>query len=203
MSLTVENRAVNDRHPIHAWGERHARVATPNDAQTAGRIETIGARGCFVLLSAVSLAASTRPADGRGAAPERSPTGCGKPSALPLGDHRYFRKLKVGGRRYQLYVPRSYRPGHATALVLDFYFWRGSTAIEESLNGFERVAEKAGFVLARPEAAEGTGPSWSVYDGSDVAYARAVLADIRTAVCIDPARIYAAGMSQEGTSRCS
>jgi len=131
---------------------------------------------------------------------ERSLAACGKPSDLPLGDDLYFREVQVGGRQYQLYVPRSYRSSRASALVLDFHAWRGNAAIEESFNGFESVAEKTGFVLARPEAAAGAaGPSWSLYGGgSDLAFLRAVIADIRTTVCIDPARIYAVGMSQGG-----
>src|SRR5262245_54795620 len=127
------------------------------------------------LVSTVSLAAVTSPADSRVTALERSQAACAKPSELPLGDDRYFRKLNVGGRQYQLYVPQSYRPSRATALVFDFHPWRGNATVEESFNGFETVADKAGFVLARPEAAASVaGPSWSLYGGSDLAYVRAV-----------------------------
>jgi len=154
------------------------------------------------LVSAAGLAAAATAALGvgdRAIVLNQSQAACGrpKPRALRLGDHHYVRT--VGGRSYQLFVPRSYRPSHATALVLDFHYFQGLPAIEEEVNGFETVAAKAGFVLARPQASPTRGESWVGFSGnSDVAYIRTVLANIPTAVCIDPARIYAAGMSQGG-----
>jgi polyhydroxybutyrate depolymerase len=134
--------------------------------------------------------------------PSPSPTtaACDDSSDLPLGDDLYYREAGLSGRQYQLFIPSSYRPDHRVALVLDFHPWRGNAAFEEGLNRFEEVAEEAGFVLARPQAAapSAAGPSWSVTGDDDVTYTEAVINDVRAIVCVDPARIYAAGMSQGG-----
>ena len=120
---------------------------------------------------------------------------CDRQSDLPLGDDLYFRDVGSTGRQYQLYIPASYRVARPVPLILDFHAYRSDPLMEGSFNGFETVAEKAGFVLARPQAESG---SWSLYDGNEVEYVEAVLGDARSVVCVDPDRIYATGMSQGG-----
>jgi polyhydroxybutyrate depolymerase len=126
---------------------------------------------------------------------------CPDPDGLSIGDNRFYRQVGPSGRRYQLYVPTSYRGNRPVPLILDFHPFTGTASIEELFNGFEEVAEEAGFLLARPEALTpegGLGPTWSLYGSEDVEYVEAVLADVRSVVCVDPARTYAAGMSQGG-----
>ena len=128
-------------------------------------------------------------------------TECGDPDDLPLGDDLYYRDVGISGRSYQLYVPTSYLGNRAVPLMLDLHPWMGNTAMEERFNGFEEVAEEAGFVLARPQAVTppgDAGPAWLIYGNDDVDYVEEVIADAATAVCVDSTRIYAAGMSQGG-----
>jgi polyhydroxybutyrate depolymerase len=154
---------------------------------------------CIVSAAGLAAGAAAYGVAGPASPLSHSQAACGrpKPRTLRVGDHHDVRTVR--GRSYQLYVPRSYRPSRASALVLDFHYFQGLPAIEEEVNGFETVAAKAGFVLARPQASPTRGESWQLFSGnSDVVYVRAVLANIRSAVCIDPARIYAVGMSQGG-----
>ncbi len=126
---------------------------------------------------------------------------CPEPDGVSIGDDQFYRQVGPSGRRYQLYVPTSYRGNRPVPLILDFHPFTGTASIEELFNGFEEVAEEAGFVLARPEALTpegGLGPTWSLYGSDDIEYVEDVLADVRSVVCVDPARTYAVGMSQGG-----
>jgi len=157
-----------------------------------------------VVLAGIVVAAMlpvTPDAVGATAAVAGTTAPCPEPDGLSIGDDQFYRQVGPGGRQYQLYIPTSYQGNRLLPLVLDFHPFTGTAAIEELFNGFEQVAEEAGFVLARPEALtpEGAfGPTWSLYGTEDVEYVEAILADVRSVLCVDPGRIYAAGMSQGG-----
>ncbi len=117
------------------------------------------------------------------------------------GDRDFFREVGPARRRYQLYVPTSHGEDRSIPLVLDLHTWRGTAQIAELFNGFANVADEAGFVLARPEAVSPGGdapPSWKLFEDEDASYVEAVVADVQASIKVDPARIYAAGMSQGG-----
>ncbi len=115
------------------------------------------------------------------------------------GDREVFRRVGPARRRYQLYIPASYRADRPVPLFFDFHPWQGTARVAQQFNGFEEVADEAGFVLARPEArSPGTGapPAWGLWDDDEVQFVEAVLTDVRATVHVDPSRIYAVGMSQ-------
>lgn len=105
------------------------------------------------------------------------------------------RRITVGGtaRTYRLHLPAAAPPGRL-ALVLDFHGYGFTTAREEGLSGFSALADRAGFAVAYPQA---DGKAWRAFvrDDADVAYIRALLDDIARIAAIDPARIYASGIS--------
>ncbi len=151
---------------------------------------TVVAAVLFAGPGAISLASAALPG-----------ASCPEPDGLSIGDDQFYRQVEPTGRQYQLYIPTSYRGNQPVPLILDFHPFTGTAAIEELFNGFEQVAEEAGFVMARPEALtpEGAlGPTWSLHGSEDVEYVEPVLADVRSVVCVDPGRTYAAGMSQGG-----
>ncbi|HEX6332347.1 MAG TPA: PHB depolymerase family esterase [Actinomycetota bacterium] len=130
---------------------------------------------------------------------------CDREQDLPLGDPEFYREVGPDGRDYQLYIPRSYRADRPAPLVVDLHA-AGEDATTQRLSGFESLAEKKGFVLARPQAEFGAfvgevtvfARFWSLFDRTDVDYVLATIADVRTLVCIDAARVYAAGYSMGG-----
>lgn len=105
------------------------------------------------------------------------------------------RTIAVGESRrsYRLHLPAQ-QPAGPLPLVLDFHGYGFSAAREEALTGFSALADREGFAVAYPQA---DGKAWRAFGGSDddLAYLRALLADAATAAAIDPARIYATGIS--------
>ncbi len=114
------------------------------------------------------------------------------------------RQLTVDGRArtYHVHVP----PTHRSPVPLVFVFHGGGghgTGIEKT-SGFDAIADREGFVLLYPDGVDG---GWN--DGrvdvsvrgalrkqaDDLAFVRAMLADIATVTPIDAKRVFATGMS--------
>jgi polyhydroxybutyrate depolymerase len=112
--------------------------------------------------------------------------------------------LTVDGRvrTYRLYVPNAHRA--LSPLVLVFHGGGGQGTGIERTTGFDAIADREQFVVAYPD---GVDRGWN--DGrtdqsrrgalrtqvDDLAFVRAMLADIPTVAAIDPKRIFATGMS--------
>lgn len=125
---------------------------------------------------------------------------CATPSSLPSGDS--MQTLQHGGRtrRYLVHVPGGLGAGMPVPLVLDFH-GNGSSASQEAGAGWVEKADAEGFIVVHPE---GVGRGWNVgnccgeaLSGNvdDVGFARAIVAAISSAACIDPKRVYATGIS--------
>ncbi|BBY62985.1 alpha/beta hydrolase family esterase [Mycolicibacterium helvum] len=113
-------------------------------------------------------------------------------------------KITVGGidRGYRLYIPAGLP--RAAPLVVMLHGWTGSAAQAEQEYGWNQLADSAKFVVAYPD---GVGRSWNVggccgrasSDGvDDVGFITAAVREVVDNVGIDPARIYAAGISNGG-----
>lgn len=112
--------------------------------------------------------------------------------------------ITVGGvdRNYRLYIPKGLAP--AASLVVMLHGWTGSAEQAQRQYGWNRLADSAKFVVAYPD---GLGESWNSggccgrasSDGvDDVGFITAAVRDIADNVGIDPARIYATGISNGG-----
>lgn len=124
--------------------------------------------------------------------------------ALQLGAHQ---------RHYLLQIPRSLKPGHPAPLILALHGGGGHAAFmaDDARYGLRTLAEREGVVLAFPNGYSrlpgGKLATWNAglccgdardRQIDDVAFIRAVVADIRTRIAIDPDRIFATGMSNGG-----
>lgn len=112
----------------------------------------------------------------------------------------------VGGvsRSYVLHVPEAYDGATAVPLVVDFH-GIGSTGAEQlESSPYPELLDAEGVVMAFPEGLRGpAGTAWNVgpccvEDADDLAFARALVADVRRRACIDPKRVYAAGVLTGG-----
>ncbi|MEQ1931311.1 MAG: PHB depolymerase family esterase [Parvularculaceae bacterium] len=169
--------------------------------------------GGLVSLSACGAGAmrrearAERRAERDGSAPQESAA-----SATAAGLTRV--ELNVGGdnRYYLIYVPRSYKPGAPTPLVMVFHGGGANAEKMAGQTGFSALAEREGFIVAFPNGSpmrlKGSA-SWNTESGQfkdrseksgvdDVGFVRAALSRIKRDYNIDSRRVYATGMSKGG-----
>ncbi|MBA3397884.1 MAG: hypothetical protein H0T89_34995 [Deltaproteobacteria bacterium] len=116
--------------------------------------------------------------------------------------------ISSGGRlrTVNVHVPASYDVSRGTPLVLDFHGFTSDAVQERALSGMAEKADAEGFVAMQPL---GTGfpRSWNAgaccghaaeTEVDDVAFVRAILDEASERLCLDPARVYATGMSNGG-----
>lgn len=132
----------------------------------------------------------------------------GLPAALALIDAATFfvRNRNNGSivssgqkREYLLYVPRSYDRAKPTALVISMHGAGGWPVQQMELSEWNRLAESQGFIVVYPSGIGSAGPRvWHVGRGSDVRFISVLIDKLEAAYNIDPARIYANGLSNGG-----
>lgn len=103
------------------------------------------------------------------------------------------------GRTYRLHVPAPLA-GYRRPLVVSYHGYGRSAEDQERYSGLVPVADREGFILATPEGL-GYPQEWQVvdvYEDSttiDVVFTADMVAQLEGELCIDPARIYATGIS--------
>jgi polyhydroxybutyrate depolymerase len=155
--------------------------------------------------SRADLDAVTRPPDagGAGGGGGAAPIVCPSP-ALTSGDS--MQTVQSGGvtRSYVLHVPAAYDGSAPVPLVLDFHGLTTSGSQERANSPYPDETDRDGAIMAFPTGLAGpSGNAWNigpccVAGVDDVAFARAVVADVKATACIDPKRIYAVGFSMGG-----
>ena len=111
--------------------------------------------------------------------------------------------LSSGGldRTSLLHVPGSHDPARGAMLILNFHGYPSNGAQQAQLTRMNDASDAKNFLVAYPE---GSSSGWNA--GSccistavdDVKFVRDLLVAIGSRYCIDPSRIYAAGMSNGG-----
>jgi len=108
-------------------------------------------------------------------------------------------------REYNLFVPSGYTPGKPAPLVFNFHGFTADPETQDWLSGMSGLAEEAGFILATPRGSGSGGVlGWNAggccgqavsENVDDVAFTSDMIDRISAEFCVDPARIYATGMS--------
>jgi polyhydroxybutyrate depolymerase len=123
--------------------------------------------------------------------------------------------LQQGGMRrtYLLHIPAAYRAAAPSALVLAFHGGGGHAEhmADDNNYGLIGTSDREGFVIAFPNGfSKFPGGRFATWNAGgccgdardkgvdDVAFARAVVADIQARLHIDPRRVFATGMSNGG-----
>ena len=106
-------------------------------------------------------------------------------------------------REYLLHVPRSYDPARPTPLVITLHGGAMWPAIQMELDRWDQVADQHGFIVVYPSGLGGRGPrAWHAGGGPgqtrDVRFIAELIDTLRASYNIDPARIYANGLSNGG-----
>jgi polyhydroxybutyrate depolymerase len=138
-----------------------------------------------------------------GGADVAPPVMCPSP-ALPPGDGMQTVQVSSGSRSYFLHVPPTYDGGKPVPLILDFHALASSGAQERNFSPYPDLTDPDGAIVAFPSGLVGpSGAAWNVgpccvANVDDVAFARAVVAQVSATACIDPKRVYATGFSMGG-----
>ena len=146
-------------------------------------------------------AAGTPPGSGMVVATETAAAGCAPARAHAPGDTNETIAVAGASRTYLLHIPPGYDGAVRTPLVLLFHGFALSAEFMRAYTKFSDVADAHRFVLVIPN---GTGsPRFWNSNGvpggpDDVGFGRDLLAKLRGQLCVDPARVYAAGYSNGG-----
>lgn len=132
------------------------------------------------------------------------------PAVLPIGDSSHTLTVAGDERSYLLHVPPSYDATVATAVVLAFHGGGGNAANMAQMTAFSDQADQAGFLVVYPNGTGRLENKLLTWNGGtccayaqeqnvdDVAFVRAIVADLEKVTAVDPHRIYATGFSNGG-----
>jgi polyhydroxybutyrate depolymerase len=142
-------------------------------------------------------------ADGGDAGAPSEPVACPS-TVLQPGD--VSRTVQVGtqARTYVLHVPSAYDGAKPVPLVLDFHGIGETGSSERSSSPYPAALDGQGVIMAFPDGLAGpAGTAWNVgpccvAGVDDVAFARAVVAQVQSIACVDPSRVYAVGVLTGG-----
>ncbi|MDB5385401.1 MAG: phospholipase/Carboxylesterase, partial [Planctomycetaceae bacterium] len=98
-------------------------------------------------------------------------------------------------RAYRLTVPKSYRPDKAVPLVFAFHGLGDSKDLIPIYTALDQTAEKHGFILVYPNAANRMWPIVEVLAQQDFEFFDKLYADLTARYNIDLRRVYLTGMS--------
>jgi polyhydroxybutyrate depolymerase len=106
-------------------------------------------------------------------------------------------------RSYRLYLPPAYDGRRLLPLVLDFHGFAGIARDQEAYTAFKHKAEAEGFITVTPDGS-GEPQRWYLAGTrlpgytDDVAFVRQLIDSLEASLCVDPARVYATGISNGG-----
>jgi polyhydroxybutyrate depolymerase len=132
------------------------------------------------------------------------PPACPETATITPGERTV--SLTVGGqsRSFLLHVPPGYSGDTPVAVVFDFHGLGGNGMQQRNLSGWAAVADREGFIMVYPN---GSSNAWNVgrccppsadQGVDDVAFVRAIIAQLQRDACIDERRVYASGCSNGG-----
>lgn len=102
-------------------------------------------------------------------------------------------------REYLLYVPQSYDPSTPTPLIISLHGAGIWGAVQRDLSRWNDVADREGLIVVYPSGIGGRGVRvWHEAEGRDVTFISALIDTISAHFNIDPARVYANGLSNGG-----
>jgi polyhydroxybutyrate depolymerase len=106
-------------------------------------------------------------------------------------------------REYLLYVPKSYDRSKPSPLVISLHGGGLWGAAQKDMSQFNRVADREGFIVVYPSGIGGRGVrAWHADEGPsqarDVKFISELIDTISAHYNVDPARVYANGLSNGG-----
>jgi polyhydroxybutyrate depolymerase len=102
-------------------------------------------------------------------------------------------------RTFILHVPLGYRPGVLTPVVFNLHGYDSTASKQKNLTRMDVTADREGFIVVYPQALQ-VPPMWTGFmpgpaGYADIRFFEDMLAFLEHEMSIDPARIYATGIS--------
>jgi polyhydroxybutyrate depolymerase len=177
-------------------------MTSPTRAWLLGMLGVaIGASGCW--RANVYAITGEAAMDGSRGDDGAKPVICPSPALTP-GDTSQTIRVGSLNRSYVLHIPPTYDGNNPVPLVVDFHLVGDSGSTELSSSPYPAKTDLEGVVMAFPDGMKGpAGTGWNigpccVANVDDVAFAKALVAQVQTTACIDPARVYAVGIGTGG-----
>jgi polyhydroxybutyrate depolymerase len=102
-------------------------------------------------------------------------------------------------REYLLYVPKSYDPARPTPLVISMHGAGGWPVQQRDVSQWNAVADEQGFIVVYPAGfSRGAPRVWRMGEPAEVQFIADLIDALEAKYTIDPARIYADGLSNGG-----
>ena len=133
-----------------------------------------------------------------------TPGGCPLPGDPGSGDHEITLEHDSMTRSYIVHVPPGYDPATPHAVVLNMHGYTSNAEQQVLFSNMNETADAEGFIVVYPDGYEN---SWNagaccgeaVAEGvDDVGFLVAVVDHVSARLCVDPDRVFAAGMSNGG-----
>jgi polyhydroxybutyrate depolymerase len=109
-------------------------------------------------------------------------------------------KLTVNSkeRTYYVQLPSGYSSSKQYPIIFQFHPWGGSA--DQALTMYQLNSKIPDAIYITPQGldAGGNGPGWANTGGEDIAFTKAMLADVQGKYCVDNARIFSTGFSYGG-----
>jgi polyhydroxybutyrate depolymerase len=112
-------------------------------------------------------------------------------------------RITVDGEARELIVHIPPKPEAGMRLVVDFHGAGSDMQQQDLYSGFDRLADKEGFVVATPNGAVVPPRQWRFLDPSDIAFAKAIVSTLAANACVDRTHAYATGISSGGAMTTS
>lgn len=174
--------------------------ATSGGAGSSGASATGGTDGAGAAGASGTAGAGGSVTSGTGGAGGAS-SGCGSANTTsPCGSKGTMCNLDIDGtmRSYYVQLPSSYAASTPSRVIFQFHPWGGSA--DQALTMYRLNSEIPDAIYVTPHGldAGGNGPGWANTNGQDIAFTKAMLADVEAKYCVDSARIFSVGFSYGG-----
>ncbi|MFM1921163.1 MAG: hypothetical protein RLZZ303_2797 [Candidatus Hydrogenedentota bacterium] len=110
------------------------------------------------------------------------------------------RSIEVDGlsRSYYVHVPASYTGEEPVPLLLALHQFSDTARGMRRLTGFDAIADREGFIVCYPQGRFRVWNSGQRDNDSDIAFLSALVESLAAEYAVDPARVYATGISAGG-----
>jgi len=112
-------------------------------------------------------------------------------------------RITVAGESRELLVHIPPHPEAGMRLVVDFHGASSNMQEQDLYTGFDRLADRDGFVVATPNGIDAAIRQWRFLDPKDIDFAKRIVGELAEHACVDRAHAYATGISSGGAMTTS